>query len=183
MIDRPHFKFTFADEEHEFEDVYKTYRNAFIAWSIRSFNCNRAEAIEIYQQVMIILYEHIINGKIQNVNSKLKTYLYGIAKNKFREKWRAEKALTSMDEVNCDALTEEEKEDNGAQIEAVKIAIQKLGDPCKAILECVYYHKMKSRDIAAALDYKNADTVKNLKYKCLRRLRSIYHEDSSGKQP
>ena len=33
------------------------------------------------------------------------------------------------------------------------------------------------QEIADGMDYKNSDTVKNLKYKCLQRLRQVYKSD------
>ena len=51
-------------------------------------------------------------------------------------------------------------------------AIEKLGYPCKKLLECFYYKRMSWNEIAFALGYKSAASAKNQKYKYLERIRS-----------
>ena len=70
----------------------------------------------------------------------------------------------------------EEKEE---LLQMVERSLAQLGDPCKQILEKFYYHHKSNVDIAEELDYKNADTVKNLKYKCLQRLKKIFKENNN----
>ncbi|MBK6498767.1 MAG: hypothetical protein IPG00_11645 [Saprospiraceae bacterium] len=55
-------------------------------------------------------------------------------------------------------------------------ALFKLGEPCKSLLELSYYQQMKLDDITLLLGYKNNDTTKNLKYKCMKRLQKIFFE-------
>jgi hypothetical protein len=40
-----------------------------------------------------------------------------------------------------------------------------------------YYHSMSMEEIADRMNYKNRFTSKNLKYKCINRLRRIYIEE------
>jgi len=61
------------------------------------------------------------------------------------------------------------------KIKSVTQAIDSLGDSCRRILDCYYFEQLSMAEIAYQLGYKNKDTVKNLKYKCLKRLLSIIH--------
>ena len=74
-----------------------------------------------------------------------------------------------MDQVDTSELIERE-----ATLVLVEQSLEQLGEPCKSLLELYYYDKMTMEDIAETLNYKNAATAKNLKYKCLNRLRKIY---------
>lgn len=59
----------------------------------------------------------------------------------------------------------------------VNDAIEKLGDPCKQLLECFYYKNMSCDEIAKSLGYKNTASAKNQKYRYLEWIRStVSHE-------
>jgi len=49
--------------------------------------------------------------------------------------------------------------------------LNELGNPCKQLLESYYYLGLKMKAIASKLGYKNADVAKNLKGRCLKKLK------------
>jgi len=51
-----------------------------------------------------------------------------------------------------------------------------LGDACQQILRLFYFMKKSMEEITGIMGYKNADTVKNQKYKCMQRLKKVYRE-------
>ncbi len=53
--------------------IYRTYRSEFIAWIVNHFQCSRDEAREVYQVLMVILYQTIVSDKIRQLKSSLKT--------------------------------------------------------------------------------------------------------------
>ena len=62
------------------------------------------------------------------------------------------------------------------QLSAALTSLEFLGDPCKSLLQLYYYNDLSMENITSIMGYKNADTTKNQKYKCLRRLQNIYSE-------
>ncbi len=54
-----------------------------------------------------------------------------------------------------------------SNLELVSACFDKLGDPCHQLLDLYYYKKKSMDEIAERLDYKNTDTAKNQKYKCM----------------
>ena len=52
-----------------------------------------------------------------------------------------------------------------------------LGEPCKEILKLFYFNNLSADEIAEIMDYKNGNTVKNLKYKCLQRIKKSLNRD------
>lgn len=62
------------------------------------------------------------------------------------------------------------------QLSAAQIALEMLGDPCRSLLHLYYYQNLNMEDITTLLGYKNTDTTKNQKYKCLKRLQNLYSE-------
>ena len=130
---------------------------------------------------MVVLYENVMSGKLTKLNSQLKTYLFAVGKNKLMEGKRAESKLTRPDAATWHARAAEDQSEEHATREAalnlVSSSLEKLGDPCKSLLELYYYHQLTVADIAERLGYKNADATKTAKYKCLKRLQKIYHNE------
>ena len=87
----------------EVEAVYRDYRDEFRSWALRSFNCSNEDVQDVYQQVIIVLYENVLSGKLTQLSSNIKTYLFAIGKNKFYELMRAHKKHESMPELEISA--------------------------------------------------------------------------------
>jgi RNA polymerase sigma-70 factor (ECF subfamily) len=110
------------------------------------------------------------------LTSDLKTYLFAIGKNKIRELRDAGRRFRDMQE-RYEIPEDENKQEKELLFEQLELSLEALGDPCKRILELYYYYKKSLIEIADMLEYKNTDTVKNLKYKCLGRLRKLYRQN------
>ncbi len=154
------------------QNIYADYRDEFIIWANKHHQCEYEEGREVFQQCMVQLYENVVSEKLTVLSSGLKTYLFGIGKNKIREVREVERKKRI--EVKGGEVTTEEKLLHESILDKVEVALSQLGDPCKKLLELFYYRKMSLVQITDRLDYKNTDTTKNLKYKCLGRLRKIY---------
>jgi RNA polymerase sigma-70 factor (ECF subfamily) len=76
----------------------------------------------------------------------------------------------------------EQFENDENNLELVSRCFNQLGDPCHSLLDLFYYHKNSMEEIALALNYKNPETAKNQKYKCMERLRKLV-EAELEKQP
>jgi hypothetical protein len=53
-------------------------------------------------------------------------------------------------------------------------AMNKIGEPCKSLLEAYYILKKPMLQIATDFGYTNADNAKTQKYKCLVRLKKLF---------
>lgn len=177
LIERIKYK----DSEKGLEEIYKKYRNEFVLWAIRHHACTMDEAKDVFQQSVIIFYENIRSGKVTQLTTQIKTYLFGIGKNKVLELIRVNSKRDSQynDQIyiDNDYLYSEVDDDYEMKLRNVEDCLVKLGDPCKSILDQYYYHKKSMVEISEILDYKNSDTVKNMKYKCLQRLRQIFNSE------
>jgi hypothetical protein len=52
--------------------------------------------------------------------------------------------------------------------------MQRIGEPCKSLLQAFYIEKKSMPEIAVAFGYTNADNAKTQKYKCLIRLKKLF---------
>ncbi|MEP1096459.1 MAG: RNA polymerase sigma factor [Cyclobacteriaceae bacterium] len=159
--------------------VYRSYQSEFIAWLVKEHNCHRDEAKDIYQVSIIALYENIISGKLTTLTSNLKTYLYSIAKHKVYEFRRKENKIdrsVGVQTIELEELTNWDAIDKEKNLVLMEKSLEKLGDPCKTLLELYYFHGLSMEEIAEKIGYKNSATTKNLKCKCIVRLRKIFEE-------
>ena len=140
------------------------------------------DAKDVFQQAVVIFYENIKNGKVTELTSHVKTYLFSIGKNKILELIRQKNRFLSEYDHKIDNETDrlfynEVNDDYENVLKNVEVCLGKIGNPCKSILSQYYYHKRSMQEISEVLNYKNSDTVKNLKYKCLQRLREIFKSE------
>ena len=150
------------------EAVYVRYRAEFIQWLQGRLGCEAELAKDIYQQTILTFYENVQSGKLNTLTSQVKTYLFSIGRNKYyeavREKAKQEKAKNWQ--VEQDSTSE-------SLLQLVEVCLEKLGEPCRSLLMQFYFHKRSMEQLTELFDYKNIDTAKNQKYKCLERLRKL----------
>ena len=160
------------------DEVYRKYRDEFIGWLMRQYGCSSEEAAELFQLVLLIFHDNVMDGSLKELNCSLKTYLFSIGKNKLREWRRAEsKSADFLEEYlydHVDFPDNPSRKEHEVRLNLVVQSLEELGDPCKEVLELYYYDNMSMEEIAEERDYKNPNTAKNQKYKCLKRLRKIY---------
>lgn len=105
----------------------------------------------------------------------IKTYLYSIGKNKLLADTRKNSKISYQEEIDEDELFEALEEDNTekeVRINKIKKLISELGEPCSEILRLFYFNNLSNDEIAEVMKYKNGNTVKNLKYKCIQRIKN-----------
>ena len=136
------------------------------------------EAKDVYQEAIIIFYNKIKNTEFK-LESKLKTYIYSICRrlwlNQLKEKNRLGAEISDIEEFTQFEKKEEQTfiEDE-KRFDAMSISLEKLGEPCKTILEDFYFRNNSITELTQKMGYNNSDTAKNQKYKCLQRLKKIF---------
>lgn len=164
-----------SNENKTLKLIYKKYRSKCTTLIQNKYHISEEESKEIFQLSIIILYDKIISSKLTELHSDLKNYILGIAHNKVYELYRRKKRdqkLKNVSLIQSFLLTEsEESEELERLITKLNRALNKIGDPCRHILHLFYYNKYSLADITNLLKYKNVNTTKNLKYKCVQRLK------------
>lgn len=172
-----------SNENKALTDIYTLYRSECLFWIKQNFNVQDSEALDIFQLSVVILYDNVVSGKLTALTTDIKIYLKGIIRNKAFELIRKQKiyekqqkAAIIMDYLSSDGPPEGLLEE---QLSKMLLCLEKLGDPCRLLLQHFYYSGMSMEQIGILLGYKNTDTVKNQKYKCLKRLQKLYIEHIS----
>jgi RNA polymerase sigma-70 factor (ECF subfamily) len=162
------------------DEFYLRHQREFLKWSEKVFGLDATEALDVYQDAILILYENIQRGKLNHLSASLKTYFFAIGKNLILKKlarrkseikrWQnaiKEEEHTQVSEF--DSLHDQEQ----TRFEAVVSALEGLSERNQSILRLYYYHKLPLKDIAKELGYESVDVVKNQKVRCMKYLRKL----------
>ena len=165
-----------TNDAKSLETLYKAHY-AMILRFVQNNNGTEQEAKDIYQEAVIVLYEKIKAGDFE-LACRLKTYLYSVCRRLWLKRLTEKRKFGGSLEESYDfidvsnempAIEEKEK-----QYTHMSTALQKLGEPCKMLLEDFYIHAQGMGAITEKFGYTNADNAKNQKYKCLMRLKKIF---------
>ena len=158
------------------EQLYLLYRADFIAFA-RKYRANEADILDVYQDAIIAFFENIQSGKIIELKSTIKTYLFSIGKYKLIDKLKqngkeiATEFLENIEEPLENTF--EEQVNLTHQQQQLKEAISELGGPCKELLILFYYRQYSIEAIQNEMNYKNNNVVKAHKSRCMKSLRAI----------
>lgn len=156
--------------------VYKTCYPAIVKMVLQNSG-NRDEAVDVFQDGVLVFYENIKDGTFE-LKSSISTYLYAVCRhlwlNRLREKGRYPMFVADVDENHQAQDEVRQFEEEEKRFEKLGNAIDMLGEPCRSLLKDFYYQDLSMTEIAEKFGYTNADNAKTQKYKCLQRLKKLY---------
>ncbi len=163
-----------AGDEQVVVELYNEYKEEFIKWSGFRFQFNRDDALDVFQDVVISFYENVRAGKLQQIDYKLKTYLFAVGKNmilnRIKYNQRFDQHADPVDRVTTYNTAAREIEVTDRH-KVIMEHLSSLGEPCQSILRMFFYQGYTMEAIAHNLKYKNADVVKSQKLRCMKELR------------
>ncbi|MEL7146436.1 MAG: sigma-70 family RNA polymerase sigma factor [Bacteroidota bacterium] len=161
-----------------FRQFYLEERIPFIQWCQKNTPLSEDEIGDLYQEAQMHLYENIVGGRLSKLTSSLKTYLYSIAKNQLKTRFKKMVVIKKHEEQVHEHLTylkepEEVAPDQKKRINQLADGIAAMAQPCKSLLLLFYYENLRFKEIASRLGYKNESVAKNQKKRCLEKLKSL----------
>lgn len=136
------------------------------------------EAKDVYQEAIIHFYERLSQQDFE-LTCKIKTYLYAVCRKLWLQRLAQRNKFLRIEEGERVAYVDDavnEMEAKEANFEVMNQSLDKLGEPCRSILEDYYLNGMTMDNITEKFGYTNADNAKNQKYKCLQRLKKFFFE-------
>lgn len=164
------------------EKIYLENRESFINFS-RKYNVSQEEAVDIYQDAILVFRDNVIEGKIDGLDSNISTYLFAIGKYKiyhnFRQRSKTEhKAdfdnVEESVELDVNFLTEELTNEQ----KLLQTCFEKLGRRCQSVLRLFYYEGYTLDEIKDILKYSDKKVLKSQKSRCLRHLRDLVNKEN-----
>lgn len=167
-------------QKETLDEVYLEYKGGFLDFAKR-YPIADDIALDVYQDSIIILYENIIQGKLNQLKSSIKTYLYAIGKYKIFALLKVESKLESLqgDELVED-LTFFEIDTGEDRLKLLQKAYLQLGPKCQEVLKLFYYEGLKLEEIKEKLSYDSKNTVKSQKSRCLKQLKETIQANGKG---
>lgn len=164
-----------AGDERVVLSLYEQYRSSFLSWSQKRYGISEEDAADCFQDAVIALWNNVMDGKLEDLQSSLKTYLFSIGKNyvltKIRKDTREPVWTEELEEMKRSDLPDPEALYLGNErVRVVADLVETLSEPCKSILRYYYYKRFSMEAIAETMQYKNADTVKSQKLRCVKEL-------------
>lgn len=160
------------------DQLYEDYRAAFIQWLKQHFKAPEQEAVDIFQDVIIIVYQNITAGKVDHLKSSLKTYLFAIGKHLWLKRFRIKQQISFLEDLpavrykgwDLQIIRDLESADQKAELEA---ALHLISDKSKRLLVLAFFHRYSTEALKNEFQYSSADVVRTQKYRCLNRLRAL----------
>lgn len=158
------------------------YKNNFkmIQSMVLKNNGTIDDAADIFQEGMIILYQKSVDKEF-TLSCQLQTYLYSVCNRLWLKKLKKSSQIQwdtdeTFEIVSVDSDIED-YQDKQTHFTIMEKAMEKIGEPCKSLLEAYYIHKKHMTEIASTFKYTNADNAKTQKYKCMMRLKKIFFSE------
>ncbi|MAU14970.1 MAG: hypothetical protein CMH46_05460 [Muricauda sp.] len=161
--------------------MQEVYQNIFPKFRSHVFknNGDEAQAKDVFQESFISCWRNVKLDKLKE-NSNLEAYLFTIAKNKWTDHLRSahfkktvsDDGVIAMRPNNEDQSDEEEEE---GKLDVLRGALKQLGTSCKKLLIQFYFERKSMDEIAKDLQLGSA-SVRNKKYRCMEKLRTLAME-------
>jgi len=164
-----------ANDSTALTEVYNAHKDAFISFA-KGYGLDYDAIVDIYQDATIALYQNFAMGQKSIENSSIKTYLFGIGKFKiFDHLKRAQKVYALPDHHELVAEIPTEDDTLTTEQELLARYFKHLGERCQEVLKLFYYRGLSIQEIVDSTHYKDQNTVKSHKSRCLKQLKSLIH--------
>ena len=165
-----------AEDRNSVEQLYRQHY-IMIQTMVLANAGTKDDAADLFQETVIVLYEKVKNGHFE-LNCLLKTFLYSIARRLWLKKLQQQQRFISQADGLEEMVPVEDEIENHLKLQndffIMESAMNKVGEPCKSLLQAYYLQKKHMNVIAQEFGYTNADNAKTQKYKCLVRLKKLF---------
>jgi RNA polymerase sigma factor (sigma-70 family) len=161
--------------------LYLEYYDKLSEYIVKGENLNEEDAKDIFQDTMIIVWENILNNKV-NLKNKFITYFFGISRILLMERLKLEYKINKdrSKETDPDQVSIEPEEIISPLYPITEIEIQSdkeiifqlfskhfynLKEDCKNVIK-MFYAGIPYEEIARRMGYKNETYAKNKKRRC-----------------
>ncbi len=159
------------------ETIYKENRLPFYNFA-KKYDIPEADVIDVYQDAIIALRDNVVLGKIETLDSSLRTYLFSIGKFMIYKKINSYKNTNPLPE-EIKNLEQEvrffdyERAAIDPKQQRVNLCLGQLGEKCQQVLKLFYYDGLTLEEIQQYLGYDNYNVVKSQKSRCLKTLKKM----------
>ncbi len=178
-MEKNYIDYLINSDQKEVSKLYNANRVIFLNFG-KKYGLSYDDLCDIYQEAFIALRKHALNGKLDAVNSSMKTYLFGIGKfmifNLLKEKKKTTEYKPSKlgihDTIDLVTTEIEEVELTHEQV-LLHTYFKKLGKKCQEMLTLFYSRGLSIDEIVEHTDYTDGSVVRSQKSRCLKTLKDM----------
>jgi len=161
-------------------EVYYKYKEPFLGFAKKNYGLSGDITEDIYQETMLAFHQNVLNGKVNNLNVQLETYVFAIGKNKIVDHFRQTKKdieierfpdIFSSEDEMFDFFYEEASDVDRRDMIVYK-AVSQMQNHCKEILSLFYWNKKSMEAIAEQMNYSSPDVAKTAKSRCMQKIKA-----------
>ena len=166
-------------DSEAFDQMYRALKPSFISSGRKLFSVDKSQAEDLYHESLVVLHNNVETGRLVQdslPDEKLAAYVLTIAKHIHYNKLRKRQAPLVFDsEIILDNQEPEDipyDKETDDKLFIIRTTVRDMPTPCSRLLELAIYKKMKNPEIAAAMNYTNAASVKTQRSRCMKKLRN-----------
>ncbi len=163
------------DDRSTLETIYTKHKPVFLNYA-KTYNLSEDDALDIYQDAVIAMYQNFVKNQLVLNKSSIKTYLFGIGKNKIFRFLKTKNILVKHNNLKDDEVTEIHFNEENPTVLQQQLAenLRQISDSCNELLRLFYYRGLTIDEIVEQTDYKDPNTVRSHKSRCIKRLKTLF---------
>lgn len=172
-----------AGDSSPLQFIFEEYGAYCISTLQNTTACSPEDAEDYFVDAVMIVRQNILDGSLTELKN-LRSYVYGICLNLFRQNARANKKIVHasdhdaehffFQEIAQDPLTEEiEEEFTQELLQTCMETLEQLSDKCRNILEDFYFLGLSMNEIAEKMNFSNASVAKTTKSRCYKKWKEL----------
>ena len=166
-----------TEDRLKLRKVYEGFREQFFGFA-RRYPLDDSDLSDIYQEAFLALRKHAKEGKLEQVQCSMKTYLFQIGKYMIYDLYKYRGRNVPLESQLRVERGEEEVDVSlqaGDALSAVQRQLRKqlriLDEKCRELLTLFYFRGLTLEEIAPVAGLRNSNVVKVQKHRCLEKLR------------
>ena len=165
----------------EVRELYYGHRDPFFNFG-KKYGLDYDDIADIYQEAFIALREHAINGKLDDLKSSVKTYLFGIGKFKIYDRLKelnqnsSVNLANTIDNIVKIAPFDLEKSEPTREQKLLRKHFKTLGKKCQEVLTLFYSRGLTIDEIVEFTTYRSSSVVRSQKSRCIKTLKKLIQE-------
>lgn len=171
-------------DDSAMDEIYRSFRGGFISFAHSSLGLQYDDTLDLFQDAVICLLKNVRSGNLTGIdNRQILPYLCTtgryIRNNRNRKThlpivpvvWDGKAGEFNIGENLPD--TEDDQQEKEMLMEMTLNVVRSIPAPCSTLLELQFFHRKKQAEIAVAMGYESADSVKTMVNRCKGKVRTL----------
>lgn len=171
-----------AEMEAGIRMLYQHYYS-FLKTFIVTNHGTEQDAEDIFQDVIIAFVNSVRSNKFRG-ESSIKTFLFALNRNLWLNELKKNNRKTIREENYGKQFPESENDPSTAiefrqTHEQLMRIMTEIGETCKKLLLLYYFENRSMNEIARSLNYENEQVARSKKFKCLKKMEQLVHDNKA----